>query len=48
MSFEQSELILYPSDDGLIVVSIRLKNKTVWLSQTQMTKLFWTGLISYF
>ncbi len=40
MTFEQGELILYQSDDGLVGVDVHLKDETVWLSQAQMTKLF--------
>ena len=41
MSFEQGELVLYQSDDGLsVVVDVRLKDESVWLSQAQMRELF--------
>jgi len=40
MIFEQGELIVYQSEGGRVVVDVRLKEDTVWLSQAQMTELF--------
>ncbi len=40
MTFEQGELIVYQSEDGQAAVDVRLKDETVWLSQTQMVELF--------
>ena len=40
MTFEQGELIVYQTEDGQTNVDVRLKDETVWLSQTQMQELF--------
>ena len=37
---EQSQLIIYQSEDGRIRLETRLKNETVWLTQAQMSELF--------
>jgi len=36
----QSEIILYQTEDGQTRVDVRVENETVWLSQEQMTQLF--------
>lgn len=35
-----SEIIIYQSDDGKTNIEVKLENETVWLNQNQMTKLF--------
>ncbi len=35
-----SQIILYKSDDGGIKIDVRVKNETVWLSQTKIAELF--------
>jgi hypothetical protein len=35
-----SEMLLYQTEDGQIKIDVRLKEETVWLSQTQMSELF--------
>ena len=35
-----SEIIIYSTDDGLTKIQTRLENDTVWLSQAQMAELF--------
>ncbi len=37
---QDSEIIIYESDDGSPHISVRVKNETVWLSQAQLVKLF--------
>lgn len=39
---EQSELILYQSEDGQTKVEVRVEGETVWLTQSQMADLFQT------
>jgi len=36
----ENELIIYESKDGNIKLDVNLKNETVWLSLTQISKLF--------
>ncbi len=40
MATDQGELIVFKSKDGRAKVDVRLKDETVWLSQSQMVKLF--------
>jgi hypothetical protein len=40
---EQSEIIIYQTEDGQTKIQTRLENETVWLSQTQMAVLFGKG-----
>lgn len=37
---DNSEIIIYQSDDGKTNIEVKLDNDTVWLNQNQMTKLF--------
>ncbi|MBE8719648.1 virulence RhuM family protein [Sphingobacterium pedocola] len=37
---QQSDIIIYQSDDGIIRIETRLENETVWLTQAQMATLF--------
>ncbi len=37
---ENGNIIIYESNDGAILVDVRLENETVWLSQAQMADLF--------
>jgi len=37
---EQSEILIYQSEDGLAVTEVRLEAETVWLAQAQMVALF--------
>lgn len=36
----QSEIVLYQTEDGRSRIEVRLKNETVWLSQTGIAGLF--------
>ena len=36
----QSEIILYKTDDGRIKVDTIFQNETIWLTQAQMSDLF--------
>jgi hypothetical protein len=36
----KGEIILYKSPDGGLALDVKLEEETVWLTQTQMTKLF--------
>jgi len=42
MSFGNSEIVMYQTDDGQTKIDVRLAKETVWLSQTQMAELFQT------
>lgn len=42
MSFKDTELIMYRSEDGTIKIDVRMEDETVWLSQAQMVELFQT------
>ncbi|GAA4785912.1 hypothetical protein GCM10023231_12260 [Olivibacter ginsenosidimutans] len=37
---QQSDIIIYQSDDGITRIETRLENETVWLTQAQMAELF--------
>ena len=37
-----SELLLYQTEDGQTKIDVRLEEETVWLSQAQMVELFQT------
>lgn len=39
---ENSEIIIYQSEDGKTKVEVRLEGETVWLTQGQMVDLFQT------
>jgi hypothetical protein len=41
---DNSEILLYQTDDGLTRTDIRLKGDTIWQSQNQMTELFQTSM----
>lgn len=40
---EQSEIILYQTDDGQTRLDVRFEGETVWLTQSQMAELFQTS-----
>lgn len=42
MNSNNTELILYRSEDGTIKIDTRMEDETVWLSQAQMVELFQT------
>ena len=42
MKSENSEIIIYQTQDGLAKISVRLDGETLWLSQAQMVELFQT------
>ena len=37
---QQSDILIYQSDDGVTRIETRLENETVWLTQAQMAELF--------
>ena len=37
---EQSNIIIYQTEDGQTQIDVRLENETVWLTQAQMAELF--------
>jgi hypothetical protein len=37
-----SEIIIYQTDDGLAKINVRMEDETVWLTQAQMVELFQT------
>jgi len=42
MIFDNSEIIIYQTDDGRTKIDVRMEEETVWLSQAQMAELFQT------
>ncbi|NGF55816.1 hypothetical protein G5B00_04755 [Parapedobacter sp. SGR-10] len=40
---QQSDIIIYQSDDGVTRIQTRLEGETVWLTQAQMAELFQKG-----
>jgi hypothetical protein len=36
--FNQSEMVIYQSDDGRIRLETRLENETLWMTQSQMAE----------
>ncbi len=43
---DQSQLIIYQSDDGQVKIDVRLEDENVWLSQMAMAKLFETSRVN--
>ena len=39
---DNSEILLYQTEDGQTKIDVRLEDETVWLSQVQMAELFQT------
>ena len=37
---EQTEIIMYQTEDGLTKIDVRMENETVWLTQAQIVDLF--------
>lgn len=42
IDMEDSQILIYQTEDGNTKIDVRLENETVWLSQTQMVELFQT------
>jgi hypothetical protein len=42
MALDNSEIVIYQTDDGHTKIDVRLENETVWLTQAQMAELFQT------
>jgi len=42
MTVDNSEIILYQTEDGETKIDVRMEDETVWLSQAQMAELFQT------
>ena len=42
MTFDNSEIVIYQTDDGRTKIDVRMEEETVWLSQAQMVELFRT------
>ena len=40
MSHENSEIVIYQTDDGKTRINVRMENETLWLTQAQMAELF--------
>lgn len=40
MNYENGEIIIYQTDDGLTKIDVKVQNETVWLSQQQMADLY--------
>ena len=43
MSYKNTEIIMYQSQDGVTKIDVRMEGETVWLTQTQMADLFQTS-----
>ncbi len=43
MSFNDTEMIIYQTEDGETKIDVRVEDETVWLSQAQMVELFDTS-----
>ena len=42
MKFDNAEIIIYQTEDGHAKIDVRMEDKTIWLTQAQMTELFQT------
>lgn len=42
MTFDNSEIIIYQTEDGHTKIDVRMEDETVWLTQSQMADLFQT------
>ena len=42
MKSDGAEIIIYQTEDGRAKIDIRMEDKTIWLTQAQMTELFQT------
>jgi hypothetical protein len=42
MRSNNTEIIIYQSEDGITKIDVRMENETIWLSQAQMAELFQT------
>lgn len=40
MRYDNSEIIIYQTEDGSTKIDVRIENETVWLTQAQMAELF--------
>jgi len=43
MKPENSEIVIYQTEDGSARIEVRMENESVWLSQAQMAELFQTS-----
>lgn len=43
MKLNDTEIIIYQSQDGITKIDVRMENETVWLTQAQMAELFQTS-----
>ena len=41
---EQTEIIMYQTEDGLTKIDVRMENETVWLTQAQIAALMGTNV----
>ncbi|HPB86959.1 MAG TPA: cell filamentation protein Fic, partial [Thermotogota bacterium] len=42
MTSDNTEIIIYQTEDGRTKIQVRMENETVWLTQSQMAELFQT------
>ena len=40
IQMDNSQIIMYKTENGLTKIEVTLENETVWLSQNQMAELF--------
>jgi hypothetical protein len=43
MSYKNTDIIMYQSEDGVTKIDVRMEDETVWLTQMQMAELFQTS-----
>ena len=46
MQQNQSDILIYQTDDGVTKIETRLQDETVWLTQAQMADLFQKGRVT--
>lgn len=42
MNFNETEIVIYQTSDGITKIDVRMEDETVWLTQAQMSELFQT------
>jgi len=40
MSFSDTQIIIFQTEDGATKIDVKMENESVWLTQTQMAELF--------
>lgn len=42
MSFSDTQIIIFQTEDGTMKIDVKMEDETVWLTQAQMAELFQT------